>query len=106
MDIRQSHGDSFSATQSTATAATATVAGATGKIHYITDISGGAESGTANIIVKQGATIIWEDVSPAGASYDKTFQSPLVGTAGNAVTITVVGLGAGKKKANISGYTI
>ena len=106
MDIRQTHGSPFNATKSTAAAATASVSGIVGQIHYITDISGGAESGTANIIVQKGATIIWQDVSPVGASYNKSFQVPLAGSADGTVSITAVGAGGGLMKANISGYTL
>ena len=106
MDIKQAHGDPFNSTQSTATASTATVSAVSGKIHYITDISGGAENGTANIIVQKGATIIWQDISPSGASYGKSFQVPLAGAASGTVTVTVVGTGGGLFKANISGYTL
>lgn len=104
MDIKQSKGTPFSATTGTTNAATATVAGVSGSIHYITDVSGGNTTGTAILEVQQGTTLLWRGKIPSGGSYEHRFVAPLPGVAGGDVSVTVEGTGT--KDANIAGYTI
>jgi len=98
------YGQRFSVTASGTTSATATKSGSTGHIHYITDISASSDKAGAVITVKRGTTTIWEAIIDANTSYNHSFKVPLVGSKGEAVSITVDGTSA--CKANLAGYTI
>ena len=81
---------------------TVTIAAVTGKRHYLGSIvltgttgAGGAEALTIN----DGATTVWTETFTVGTDKVRQFDAvPLVGTSGNAVTITAsaTALTAGK----------
>lgn len=98
------YGTPFSATATNATSAVATQTGAAGKKSYITDISGSSDLATAVLLVKDGTTIIWQDRIANGSYATYQFKTPLVGTAGADVSVTVNGTAL--CDANIAGYVI
>lgn len=102
--MRQSAGKPFQAYTTHATSAVATKAAATGKIHYITDISGSSDKAGALVLVKDGTTIIWAAIIAANTSYNHSFSTSLIGTSGALVSVTVDGTAAAK--ANIAGFTL
>lgn len=102
--MTQQYGKRFYVTATGTTSATATKSAATGTSHYITDISASSDKAGAVISVKDGTTTIWQAIIDANSSYEHSFVTPLKGTAGNAVSITVDGTSA--CKANIAGYSI
>jgi len=101
-------GAPFATTTSHATSAVASVAGVTGSVHYITDISGSSDKAGSLLTVKQGTTVIWELQLAATAAgnlaYSHSFQAPLIAVAGELVSVTVDGTSV--CKANIAGYTV
>lgn len=113
----QLKGKPWSETASGTASAVATHAAETGKIHYITEVSGsgdlasGAEVNDLTLLVKDGTTIIWQDAIPiltsgtATGTYHKVFSTPLAGSSGAAVSVTV-GTCNAVSFANIAGFTI
>lgn len=97
------HGDAFSITATHATSAVASKAGVSGSTHYITDISGSSDKSGALILVKQGTTVIWQDIVSVG-NYNHTFSAPLKAVKGALVSVTVDGTALAK--ANIAGITL
>jgi hypothetical protein len=97
----QEHGTRFSATATHATAAVATQTGATGKKSFITDISASSDKAGSIILVKDGTTVIWQDIVGAG-NYRHQFSTPLTGSVDADVSVTIDGTSA--CKANIAGY--
>ena len=97
-------GTPFQATASKAdgTDAVASQAAVAGKRHHITAIAGSSDKAGALLSVKDGSTVIWEVEIGAGL-FSQTFEYPLFGTVGNAVSVTVDSTSLGK--ANIAGYT-
>lgn len=100
---KQAHGDPFQATDTDATNPTATIAAVSGKTHYITDISVSSDKDGAIILVKDGTTVIWQDIVDANF-YTHSFQTPLKGSKGALVSVEVDSTAAGK--ANIAGFTL
>ena len=99
--IIQQNGSRFSATATHASSAVATKTGASGITYYITDISGSSDKSGALILVKDGSTVIWQDIVNAG-NYRMNFLTPLSATSGADVSITVDGTSL--CKSNISGF--
>lgn len=97
------HGEPFSATATGTTSAVATKAGVTGSTYYITDISASSDKSGAIILVKQGTTVIWQDIVNAG-HYTRTFSAPLKGAKSALVSVTIDGTAAAK--ANIAGIIL
>ena len=91
-----------------ATSAVATIAGVTGAINYVTDISGSSDKAGALLTVKQGTTVIWEVQLASTAAginaFSHSFQSPLPSASGASVSVTVDGTSV--CKANIAGYQL
>ena len=100
----QDYGKRFYKTASGTTAATATEGAASGKTHYVTDISASSDKAGAVITVKQGTTVIWEAIIAANGSYEHSFNTPLAGAVGALVSITIDGTSV--CKSNIAGITI
>lgn len=104
----QLDGDPFSVTATHATAAVASKDAATGKTHYITDISASSDKAGALVLVKQGTTVIWRSqiatTAAGNNSYEHTFSTPLVGASGALVSVEVDGTAV--CHANIAGYTL
>jgi len=92
-----------SATATHATSAVATISGVTGKRTYITDICASSDKAGAIILVKDGSTTIWQDIVGA-SSYRFNFTTPLVGSAGADVSVTIDGTSG--CKSNISGVIL
>lgn len=101
--IKQGYGTPITATATHATAAVASVAGITGSRHFVTDISASSDKAGSIILVKQGTTVIWQDIVGAG-SYRMSFITPLASAFGALVSCEIDGTSA--CKANISGFTI
>lgn len=97
------NGARFSKTATNATSAVATQTGVAGSKSYITDISGSSDKAGAKILVKDGSTVIWQDIVNAGA-YNANFLTPIVGSLGNDVSVTVDGTAL--CNANISGIVL
>lgn len=108
MITQQAYGDIFSETATHGTAAVATKAGATGKTHYITDITVSSDKAGAICLVKKGTTTIWQfqvGTTAAGLqSQPISFGTPLKGDLGGLVSVEIDGTSA--CKANMSGFTI
>lgn len=99
----QESGAILTATATHATSAVATITGVTGKTFHITDISGSSDKAGALLLVKDGSTVIWQDIIGTTA-YSKMFLSPLPVTVGANCSITVDGTAL--CKSNIIGYSI
>lgn len=95
-------GNRFSQTATHATAAVATEDAATGKVHYITDVSVSSDKAGAILLVKQGTTTIWQ-VQVGASFYEHQFLSPLTGIEGALVSVEIDGTTT--CKANMSGFT-
>ena len=104
----QLHATPYQQTATGTTSAVATQAAVTGQTFYVTDISGSSDKAAAKILVKDGATVIWQDqiqVSAAGASYyEHTFGTPLKCTSGNSASVTVDGTSV--SNANLAGFVV
>ena len=96
------YGKRFYVTATGTTSATATKAATSGVVYYITDISASSDKAGAVISVKDGTTKIWEAIT--NTSYNHSFATPLAGTKGALVSITIDGTAA--CKANIAGISI
>lgn len=101
--IKQGYGAPITATATHGTLASASVAGVTGSRHFVTDISASSDKAGSVILVKQGTTVIWQDIVGA-SSYRMNFETPLMGAVGALVSVEIDGTSA--CKANISGFTI
>ena len=105
----QEFGTPFVETDSGTAQAVATHAASSGKKFFITDISGSTDKGGCEIVVSNGGTIIWQDrMSNTGtqfAVYSRTFSTPLSGTVGNSVVVTV-GSATTMCYANMAGYEL
>lgn len=108
MTIKQDHGTPFSVTATHATSAVASQAGATGKVNYVTDISGSSDKAGALLLVKQGTTVVWQvqlATTAAGINaFNHTFSTPIPSAEGALVSVTVDGTSA--CYANIAGFTL
>lgn len=97
------NGARFSQTATSATSAVATQTGVAGKKSYITDISGSSDKAGAKILIKDGSTVIWQDIVNSGA-YNANFTTPIVGSIGNDISVTVDGTAL--CNANVSGVVL
>lgn len=98
-------GQVASKTATGTTSAVATITGIAGRKFYITDISGSSDKAGAIILVKDGTTVIWQDVINNTVPYTKDFTLSLpVPTVGADISVTVDGTSA--SKANLLGYFI
>lgn len=97
------NGAPFSETATHATSAVASHAAVTGKTHYITDIAGSSDKAGAVLLVKQGTTVIWQQIIGATA-FKETFSTPLRAAQSALVSVTVDGTAAAT--ANIAGYEL
>lgn len=101
--IKQDRGTPFKQTATHATSAVATQTGVANKTSYITDISGSSDKAGAKILVKDGTTVIWQDIINTTA-YEHTFSQPLSATVGADISVTVDGTAA--CNANVAGFII
>lgn len=91
------------ATATHATSAVSTLTGVAAKSIYVTDVSGSSDKAGAVILVKDGSTVIWQDIIGAG-NYRMNFFSPLKVTAGADLTVTVDGTSV--CKSNVAGFQL
>lgn len=102
------HAEPFSVTATGTSSATATKAAATGKTYYITDIMCSSDKNSANILVKQGTTTIWQATLDTVATGQNTishsFISPLKGVKGALVSVEIDG--SGSADANLAGFIL
>lgn len=95
----------ISNTNQNATSAVATLTGVAGKKIYITEISGSSDKANAQLILRDGATIIWQEIIRNTVPYIKGFDLvSLPATVGNSVTVTVDG--TADCRANVMGYIL
>lgn len=103
---KQNFGTPYSVAATGTTSAVATQSGITSKVQYITDIAGSSDKAGSLLTVKQGTTTIWEvqlaTTAAGNNSFQQSFQNPLTGVPGGAVSVTVDGTSI--CKANISGF--
>lgn len=99
----QDSGLIVSATATHATAAVATITGVAGQKTHITDISASSDKAGSIILVKDGTTVIWQDIVGAG-NYEHHFSSPLPASIGADCSVSIDGTAA--CKANIAGYQV
>ena len=92
-----------SATATHGSSAVATVTGVSGKKTYITDVTASSDKAGSIVLVKDGTTTIWQDIVGAGY-YQHTFATPIVGSSGADVSVTIDGTSA--CKSNISGVQL
>ena len=105
----QSKGQRFNATSGNAVSgsAVATQAASSGRVHYITEISGSMLNATAYITITSGNTTYWQDVfGTASFTYIKDFVTPIGIPSGSAVSAKVLYGSTGSAYVNISGFTI
>lgn len=78
----------YSADNIVATPVVGRVAAAAGVRNYVSDITLSNSSATAvTVSILDGATVIFKVLVPAGSNFDKTFTTPLRGTAATAVNV-------------------
>lgn len=99
----QENGLPYSQTASGTTSAVATQTGTVGKKSYITDISASSDKAGSIILVKDGTTVIWQDIVGAG-NYRHQFSEFLRGSDGADVSVTIDGTSV--CKANLAGYIL
>ncbi len=99
----QEFGTPFQKTATNATSAVATQTGVAGSTSYITDISGSSDKASAQVLVKDGTTVILQVTIGAG-HYEYRFSTPIKGSAGADVSITVDGTSL--CQSNMAGYTL
>ncbi len=108
MAITVIKGAPVSATATNASSAVATIAGVTGAVNYVTDITGSSDKAGSLILVKQGTTVIWQAqlaTTAAGINaFNHQFASPLPSAPGASISVTVDGTSA--CYANIAGYQL
>ena len=92
------------ATATHATSAVATITGVAGKKTFITDISGSSDKAGGLILVKDGTTVIWQDRVSSTAGYSHTFATPITGSVGADVSVTVDGTAIANS--NVSGVQL
>lgn len=102
--IQQQYGSPIEATNAGTTTATASVTGVATSTYYVTDVSGSSDKAGATLEIKDGSTIIWEEVIGNTTPYEHTFDIPLKCTLGNTISVVVTGTSA--SNANFSGYSI
>ncbi len=102
------HGTPFGVTATGTTSATATQAAVAGKTYYITDIMCSSDKDSANVLVKQGTTTIWQatldTVATGNNTISHSFQTPLKGAKGALVSVTIDGTSSAD--ANIAGIIL
>lgn len=106
--MKQEFGTPFAATATGSTSASASKAAVVGTKYYITDISVSSDKPGAVCQVKDGATIIWQNIvngatGTTTAPYTESFFTPLPCTSGATASVGVDGAAA--CAANISGFS-
>lgn len=97
------NGARASATATNTTSAVATITGVAGQKTFITDISASSDKAGAIILVKNGSTTIWQDIVGT-VPYNRNFTTPLVGSVGADVSVTIDGTAG--CKSNIAGVQL
>jgi hypothetical protein len=111
MNNNQLHGDPFNQFAGTlsGTSITATQAVGTFTNVYITDIMASSDKANSLLVIKSGATIIYEaqllETAAGISTFDQQFNTPLKGTKGTVITATVSGA-TGTATVAINGYLL
>lgn len=96
-------GTPYSETATHATAAVATHAAVTGKTYYVTNVTVSSDIfGSASI--KTGTTVLWQLQVGTASVASISFNTPLKGDTGSAVSVEI--RGSTECKANIAGYEL
>lgn len=103
MSLIKERGTPIKATATHATAAVASVTGATDTQYFLTSISASSDKAGSIMLVKDGTTVIWQDIVGAGRA-SQTFDPPLPITVGALVSVEIDGTSV--CKANLSGVAI
>lgn len=103
MSIKGDRGVPYKVTATNATSSVATKSGVASTTIYITDIAGSSDKAGAKVLVKDGTTVIWQQVIGA-TSFAELFATPLAITAGADASVTVDSTSVGT--ANIGGFVI
>ena len=101
--MKNQFGTPISATATGSTSAVATATGVALKTIYITDISASSDKSGSIILVKDGTTVIWQDIVGVG-NYRMNFITPLRVSIGADASVTIDGTAAAK--ANLSGFVL
>ncbi len=101
--MKNQFGTPITATATGSTSAVATATGVALRTIYITDISASSDKAGSIILVKDGSTVIWQDIVGAG-SYKMNFITPLRVTMAADASVTIDGTSA--SKANLSGFVL
>lgn len=101
--MKNQFGVPYAATASGSTSATATISGVALRTIYITEVSASSDKSGSSILVKDGNTVIWQDLVGAG-NYRMNFITPLRVTMGNDATVTVDGTAS--SRANVSAFVL
>lgn len=103
----QERGTPFAATFAGTVSSIAILSGTTGRVHFVTDISGSTDIDGGKIELRDGTTVLWQDSIPVSGtgngSYIKNFNVPISGSSGNSISI-YVGSATSVSFANIAGY--
>ena len=83
--------------------ATATYTGVKDKIFNITDVSVSSDKAGSIVLIKEGTTVIWQDIVGVGR-YSQTFTTPMPIAPGTNCSVEIDGTAA--CKANFIGYQI
>lgn len=105
---KQLYGTPYFNTATGSTSALASKSAVAGVRYYVTDISVSSDKPGAIVQVKDGATIIWQNIVNGAtgttiAPYSEHFETPLPCTSGATASVTVDGGAA--CAANIAGFS-
>ena len=103
MSLIKERGTPIKATATHATAAVASVTGVAGLTYYLTTVSASSDKAGSVMLVKDGTTVIWQDVVGASQCF-RTFDPPLPCTSGALASVEIDGTAV--CKANLSGVSI
>ena len=106
--MKQEFGTPYSATVTGSSSASASQSASAGVRYYITDISVSSDKPNAICQVKDGATIIWQNVvngttGTTIAPYSETFSTPLRCSSGATASVGVDG--TANCSANLAGFS-
>ena len=101
--MKANYGTPFQQTATHASSAVATQTGVASTTCFITDISASSDKAGSIVLVKDGTTVIWQDIVGVG-NYSRSFKTPLFGSVGASVSVTIDGTSV--CKSNMTGFTI
>lgn len=106
--MKQEFGTPYSSTATGSTGATASQAGTAGVRYYITDVSVSSDKPGATCQIKDGSTVIWQNIingatGTTTSPYSETFSTPLRCSSGATASVTIDGTSS--CAANIAGFS-